>query len=216
MDSALLNKLGLSDLPSEEKNQFFSSDKLLLIPAGATLFSEGSPCTGFPILLEGSVKVVKQASNGREILLYRIVTGQSCLISSSCLLGNIKYNARGITESSVKLLLIPTLEFNQLIVRYARFREFVFNLYSGRLSELMQLVEAVAFNRLDQRIAKLLLGRPEAPIQASHQQIADELGSVREIVSRLLKNMVNQNLISLSREQILILDRENLTKLYLR
>ncbi len=216
MDSALLNKLGLSDLPSEEKNQFFSSDKLLLIPAGATLFSEGSPCTGFPILLEGSVKVVKQASNGREILLYRIVTGQSCLISSSCLLGNIKYNARGITESSVKLLLIPTLEFNQLIVRYPRFREFVFNLYSERLSELMQLVEAIAFNRLDQRIAKLLLDRPEAPIQASHQQIADELGSVREIVSRLLKNMVNQNLISLSREQILILDRENLTKLYLR
>jgi hypothetical protein len=101
------------------------------------------------------------------------------------------------------------------MVEHAPFRDFVFHLFADRIGELMQLVEEVAFARLDQRLAKLLLARNEATLNVTHQQLADELGSVREIVSRLLKGFAAQGLVSLGREQVAIVDREGLQKLAL-
>ena len=145
------------------------------------------------------------APNGRELQLYRVVPGDACVLTSSCLLGHAPYSAHGVAESETTLVTLPAPVFNKLITSCEPFRTYVFNIFAERIAELMQLVEAVAFQRLDQRLAALLLGKGKL-IRTTHQQLADELGSVREIVSRLLRSFADQGLVALAREQVEILD----------
>lgn len=203
----------LAGLKAETAHTLLGEHNILRLPAGAHVFAEHQPCQGFPLLLEGSIKVVKQAANGRELLLYRVSPGGSCIISSSCLLGRSDYNARGIAETPLALLVLPVGKFSALMMEHAAFRDFVFHLFAERIGELMQLVEEVAFARLDQRLAKLLLAKNDTVLSVTHQQLADELGSVREIVSRLLKGFAAQGLVTQGREQLTITDRPGLQKL---
>ena len=203
----------LSDLNIEQLASLLRPEALLQLPENTELFAEHQPCRGFPLVLEGSIRVIKQSANGRELMLYRVKPGGSCIISSSCLLGKTQYNARGITETAIKLLVLPLPLFSTLITENTAFRDFVFHLFSERISNLMELVEEVAFTRLDQRLAKQLISRSDNVLNITHQQLANELGSVREIVSRLLKGFAAQGLVGLSREQIQILNREKLTLL---
>jgi len=152
------------------------------VPKGAVLFDENSPCGAFPMILEGSVRVIKTAANGRELQLYRVLPGDSCILSTGCMMGNAPYSASGIAESELTLVAVPPHLFHKLLSEHAPFRTYVFGLFTERITELMQLVEAVAFHKLDQRLAALLLGKGKV-VHATHQQLADELGSVREIVS---------------------------------
>jgi len=201
----------LHSLTEEEIAGLCAPASVVDVPVETELFSEHQPCGGFPLLISGAIKVVKSTPAGREILLYRVEPGGSCIISSTCLLGHSPYNARGVTQTAVRLATLPGKLFDRLIARNPDFRDFVFNLLAERVAELMQLVEEVAFHRLDQRLAKLLLNR-DAPILTTHQALADELGSVREIVSRLLKNFSEQGLVALRREQIEVLDRDALQR----
>ncbi len=203
----------LGGLSGERLSTLLAPQAVMHLPAGTQVFAEHQPCQGFPLLLEGSIKVVKLAASGRELMLYRVAPGGSCIISSSCLLGHTDYNARGIAETPLKLLVLPAGSFSILMLEHPPFRDFVFHLFAERIGELMQLVEEVAFARLDQRLAKLLLARSETVLNVTHQQLADELGSVREIVSRLLKGFAAQGLVSLGREQLTLVDRSGLQKL---
>lgn len=178
--------------------------RIMTVPAATVLFDERQPCQGFPLVLRGSIRVTKPAANGRELPLYRVLPGESCIISSSCLLGCSDYNARGVTESETVLGLLPRPLFDELMAQPV-FRDFIFKLFSERIAELMQLVEEVAFRKLDQRLANLLLGRGRL-LHTTHQQLADDLGSVREMVTRLLKGFADQGLVRLAREQIEIVD----------
>lgn len=200
-------------LPAERLAELLRPEAQMRLPAGTHVFAEQQPCQGFPLLIEGSIKVVKLATSGRELMLYRVTPGGSCIISSSCLLGHSDYNARGIAETPLTLLALPTPAFSRLLVEHPPFRDFVFHLFAERISELMQLVEEVAFARLDQRLAKLILARNENVLAVTHQQLADELGSVREIISRLLKGFAAQGLVTLGREQLTVIDRAGLQKL---
>ena len=202
----------LSALKQEEIAALCKPEVTAFIPEGAELFAERQSCRGFPLLIAGSIKVVKNTPSGREMLLYRVEPGGSCVITFSCLLGHTTYTARGIAETPLRLLMLPTALFERLIAGSAAFRDFVFQLLAERIAELMQLVEAVAFHRLDQRLAKLLLGKGE-PIHVTHQMLADELGSVREIVSRLLKGFAAQGLVTLGRERIDLVNRDGLRQL---
>jgi CRP/FNR family transcriptional regulator len=201
----------LAALPVGLRRQVSATVQYVKVPAGAILFDEQQPCQGFPFILEGTIRVVKAAANGRELPLYRVLPGESCIITSSCLLGHAAYNARGITEGPTTLALLPRELFNALLGEPV-FRAFVFALFSERMADLMQLVEEVAFQKLDQRLAALLLGKGRV-VSVTHQQLADELGSVREIVSRLLKNFSEQDLVRLGREQIEILDPARLRQI---
>jgi CRP/FNR family transcriptional regulator len=203
----------LAGLAAQRLDALLQPQGVMQLAAGTQVFAEHQPCQGFPLLIEGSIKVVKLASSGRELMLYRVVPGGSCIISSSCLLGHTDYNARGIAETPLTLLAMPIPLFSALMIEHAPFRDFVFHLFADRIGELMQLVEEVAFTRLDQRLAKLILARNETRIHVTHQQLADELGSVREIVSRLLKGLAAQDLLTLGREQIVISNREGLQKI---
>jgi len=202
----------LGSLAQEEISALCAPEAVANLSEGTELFVERQACRGFPLLTSGTIKVVKCTPTGREMLLYRVEPGGSCVITSSCLLGHTTYTARGIAETPLRMLILPKALFEKLIAGNAPFRDFVFHLLADRIAELMLLVEEVAFHRLDQRLAKLLLGKSE-PITATHQTLADELGSVREIVSRLLKGFAAQGLVSLARERIVLLDRDGLKQL---
>ena len=202
----------LKDIPVADVNELYATANLMLIPAGSVIFDEAQVCQGFPMLLSGNIRVFKASTNGRELQLYRVNPGESCILTSSCLLGNTRYQARGIAEQDLEMVLLPANAFYNLIADQKAFRIYVFNLFSERLTDLMQLVSAVAFQKLDQRLANLLLSKSDS-IHLTHQALADELGSVREIVSRLLKNFSEQGWIKLGREKIDILDPTALKKL---
>jgi CRP/FNR family transcriptional regulator len=200
----------LQELPAALRDRIAGAVQLMTIPAGTVLFDEHQPCLGFPFVLSGGIRVVKLAANGRELPLYKVLPGESCIITSSCLLGHADYNARGMTESETALILLPRALFDEMLGT-AVFRDFVFHLFSERMAELMQLIEEVAFRKLDQRLANLLLGKGRQ-LHTTHQHLADELGSVREMVSRLLKGFADQGLVRLGREQIEILDPAGLRR----
>ena len=193
-------------------DRLLDDSMVLNLKAGTVLFDDESPCQAFPLLIEGTIRVSKVAPNGREMQLYRVVLGEACLLSSSCLLGNAPYSARGIAESELTVVTLPQPLFTRLLAEHEPFRTYVFSLFSDRISELMQLVEAVAFQRLDQRLAALLLGKGRV-VRTTHQNLAEELGSVREIVSRLLKNFSEQGLVALERERIEILNPQGLREI---
>lgn len=200
----------LAQLPAGLLQRMVDAMQTLSVPSGATVFDEHQPCRGFPFVLDGAIRVVKLSASGRELPLYRVLTGESCVISSSCLLGHADYNARGVSEGATTLALLPRPLFNEMMAE-AVFRDFVFSLFSVRIADLMQLVEEVAFRKLDQRLAALLLGKGRV-VHATHQQLADELGSVREMVSRLLKGFAEQGLVRLGREQVEVLDAAGLRR----
>ncbi len=201
----------LADLPASLREAIDLQAGMLTIPAGTTLFDDTQPCRGFPFILSGAIRVTKVAANGRELPLYDVTPGETCIITSSCLLGNVPYSARGTTQSETVLVLLPHALFTELLAQPA-FRNFIFQLFAERMADLMQLVEEVAFRKLDQRLAARLLGKGRL-VRATHQQLADELGSVREMVSRLLKGFAEQGLVTLGREQIEILDAARLRHL---
>lgn len=202
----------IGQLPDAAVDEIVRTAAPRQVTAGAILFEAASPCTGFPMLIEGSVRVVKSAPSGREVQLYRVTPGDSCLLSSSCLLGGAPYAATGIAETAVTLLALPPALFHRLLAEHKPFRDYVFGLFSERLADLMALVEAVTFHKLDQRLAALLLGKGEL-VRTTHQGLADELGSVREMVSRLLSNFQDRGWVELGREQIRITDPAALRRL---
>lgn len=182
------------------------------VPAGTIAFDEDSPCSALTLLTGGSVRVVRSGAQGREIMLYRVRPGESCILSVSCLLGRTSYAARGIVESNLSGVQVPAELFERLVAEVPAFRTFIFELFGSRVSALLQLVEQVAFHRLDQRLAALLLRRFEEvgtkTLETTHQDLADQLGSVREIVSRVLESFENEGAIGITRGRLTLIRPE--------
>jgi CRP/FNR family transcriptional regulator len=165
-------------------------------------------------VLEGSVRVQKLAENGREITLYRVESGGSCVLTTSCLLARERYPAEGITETEVIAAMIPLALFEKALDTSAGFRRFVFSTYAQRISHLILLVEEVAFGRIDERLAQCLLEMREVDntVEATHQVLAAELGTAREVISRQLKEFERRGWIALQRGRIEILQPDNLRR----
>jgi len=202
----------LRDLSDAVLDELLGDAVFMEVPAGAMMFDENQPCMGFPLLLAGSARVIKPSPNGRELHLYYVEPGEACILTSSCLLGGTRYQARGLVKTDLELVVLPPHTFRALFSRSESFREYVFGRFSERMSDLLELVSAVAFQRLDQRLARALVSKP-SPIRITHQALADELGSLREIVSRLLKTFVDQGFVRLGREQIDVVDVSSLQRL---
>lgn len=181
------------------------------VPTGTVLFSENAPCQGFPLVLEGEVKVSRRSADGRSLELYRVVAGELCLVSSASLFRSTPVSAQGITTKATRLLLITPPVFMQWL-ECSAFRNEVLGLFAERMADLTGLIDAVAFQRLDQRLAAALLGRGPH-IALTHQQLASELGTVREIVSRLLRRFEREGWVELAREHIGIVDSKALRAL---
>jgi len=148
--------------------------------------------------------VSRSSGDGRSLELYRVVPGELCLVSSACLFRTQPLSAHGVATKATTLILISPAIFNQWLVTPA-FRSDVLGLFAERMADLTSLIDAVAFQKLDQRLAALLL--EEAPeLKTSHAKLADRLGTVRDIVGRLLKNFEQRELVALSRERIRVLN----------
>lgn len=179
-------------------------------PSDTFLFGVGDRCSSFLLLLEGKIRVYISSDEGREMSLYRIEPGQTCLLTTSCLMGSSPYPAIGRTETDVHGLAIESDTFYKLLASSAEFRNLVFQDFGGRLSVIIQLTHEVAFNKLDIRLADFLATTDLAKI--THHQIAMELGTVREIVSRLLKQFQEEGVVKLHRNRIEITDHVKLAK----
>jgi len=173
-------------------------------PSGTVLFSENAPCQGFPLVLDGEIKVSSRSGDGRTLELYRVVPGELCLVSSASLFRTQPLSAHGITTKASTLLLIPPGVFMHWL-QTPVFRDAVLGLFAERMADLTSLIDAVAFHRLDQRLAAALLGRGQN-LALTHQALADELGTVREIISRLLRRFEREGWVELARERIHIRD----------
>lgn len=179
------------------------------LPAGTRVFGEGTACQAYLILLSGEVRVRKVAESGREIVLYRVGAGETCIITTACLMSGVDYDAEGIAETDVTARVLPAAGFRELLGASEPFRDFVFRAYGSRISSLLMLIDEVAFGRMDRRLAACLLDRARggAELAATHQDLAVELGSAREVVSRLLKEFERKGWVELARGRIRLLDR---------
>lgn len=192
----------------ELTKELLDSSNIIEAAASQTVFHQGDTCKNYLIILEGRVKVISRAENGREIVLYRLAQGDTCVLTTSCLFGKKNYPAEGVSETALTALAIPSDRFSQAIQKSTAFREMVFSAFSAHLSELITLVEEIAFGRIESRLARHLIDHRDADdtLTSTHQNIATELGSAREVISRQLKEMESKGHIKLNRGQIRIID----------
>ena len=181
-------------------------------PAGTRLFDEGSPCQAYLFLLSGQVRVQKIGESGREIVLYRVAAGETCVITTACLLGGSNYDVEGIAETAINARIVPAALFRELLAQSASFRDCVFKTFGARISTLLTVIEGVAFGRVDRRLAACLLERagPQGEVAATHQELANDLGSVREVVSRQLKEFERRGWVKLGRGHLVLASRDAL------
>lgn len=187
--------------------------RIVEAPVGTIGYSEGSPCNGYVLRLAGQSRVYKISSSGREILLYRVAAGDTCVLTTTCLLGHSDYPASTIVEKPIRDAFVPASIFHQLMIESDVFRRFVMENYGGLISDLIVLLDEVAFHSLDARLAKLLLDERQPRIERTHQQLADELGTAREVVSRQLKRCEQKGWVTLGRGHIEIVDRAALERI---
>ena len=201
----------LGEIDDDQLTDILGRASLVRLSKGDMIFNPLDPCRAFPFVLEGRLRVFKQSAGGRELSLYYVTPGEACIVTAGCLLGREAYNASGQVKEDTAIIMMAEDDFNRTMGN-DRFRAFVFSLISGRIVELMQLVEEVAFHRLDKRLAGLLLDRGRI-LNVSHQELADELGTVREMVSRLLSGFADTGMIRLGRGRIEVLDRNGLSRI---
>ncbi|MFN8398604.1 MAG: Crp/Fnr family transcriptional regulator [Anaerolineales bacterium] len=185
---------------------------LAQIPAKHDVFLEGDRVEATALLISGVVRVYKIGETGREITLYRFGNGSSCILTANAILSQNTFPAIATVEQDAEAVMIPADVFRAWVKRYDLWRDFVFDLLSQRLSTVMAVVDEVVFHRMDRRVANFLLkrGREENPIRVTHQEIASDLGSSREVISRLLEDFISDGSIRLGRGMVEILDFETL------
>ena len=206
---------GLAKLPDHLRRFLADRSTVIKVSEGTMIFGPGKSPDHMLLLLEGTVRVQQRSDSGREIVLYRVTAGESCVMTTACLLAHEDYTAEGIAATDVKAAAIPRAVFDDLLARSPEFRSFVFYAYSKRMTDLFMIIDEVAFKRLDIRLAQkiLTLADDSGVLKTTHQKLAAELGSAREVVSRQLQEFQRRGWVAQSRGTIEILDRENLQAL---
>ncbi len=181
---------------------------------GSCIFEQGDECTHLALMLSGTAKIYTLAETGREITLYRIEAGQSCILTASCIQSNNRFPAFAICESNIEAILIPSNFLQKWLAESTTWQHYIFGLISQRMASVISLVEEIAFNKLDQRIARLLIQyqnkSTSSAIHVTHHAIASELGTSREVVSRILLNFQSSRLVNLTRGSIVVLNSDEI------
>ncbi|WP_166415990.1 Crp/Fnr family transcriptional regulator [Cochlodiniinecator piscidefendens] len=206
---------GLSRLSGGIRDILLRQSKIVDLPTGTVVFGPAKTPLDLLLLIKGTVRVSQTTENGREIVLYRVHAGESCVMTNACLFTFEENGAEGITESDVTAAAIPKSVFDRLVAESSEFREFVFAAYSRRITDLMYVVEEVAFGRIDIRLAQRLLHLVNSmgDVKGTHQDFATELGSAREVISRQLQDFQKRGLVKLNRGSLHVTDLQALTTL---
>ncbi len=194
---------------------FFDAAIPAHIPAGHTIAETGSECSQLALVVSGSVRVYKLADKGREITLYRIKDGDSCVLTASCLMSATPFPAIAVAETELDALVIPANSAKAWMTQHPPWSSFVFGLISKRLTEVITVLENVTFQRLDVRVAAYLVNMADkgSTLAITHHEIAADLGSSREVVSRTLKEFDKQGWINMGRGELIIQDLPQLQNL---
>ena len=202
----------LAPLDPAAREAVRAASRRVRLPAGAAAFRPGQPCAHWLIVCAGQVRVSRAAAHGREIVLYRVHPGESCVLTTAGLLEGAAYDAEAICETEVEALLLPAAAFLRLVADEPSFRRFAFAAYASRIAALIELAEELAFDEVGTRLARRLLAlrAPDGSVPATHEALAAELGTAREVVSRRLKAFERAGHVALARGRILVADPEAL------
>jgi len=180
------------------------------IPAESVLIESGTYVKSVPLVIEGSVKIIRIDQEGNELLLYFLHPGETCAMALSCCIGHTKSQIRAVAETDLQMITIPIQKMEEWSSKYKSWRDFVMKSYHKQLMDAFETIDIIAFSKLDERL-KLLLknkkeinGNPE--IRITHQEIATNLNSSRVVISRLLKKLENENYIELKHNKIRIIN----------
>ncbi len=204
----------LSGLDKQHQDRLKEVVVFKQLKQGEIAYEPGWDCSNFLMCLGGQTRVYRSSESGREILLYRVASGDTCVLTTSCLMANSTFPAESIAEQDTLLAAIPMSVFNEIMAQSELFRKFVHNNYGELLSDLILLVNEVAFSRIDMRLARYLLktADTENTIHSTHQQLALDMGSVREVISRHLNEWEREGWIEIQRGIIHLLNKEKLNE----
>ncbi len=206
----------LADSQQPLRDDFFRHASRIHLPAGQTIAYPGDECAQFILIISGHLRIFRATDNGREITLYRLGTGESCVLTAACIMGRQGFPAEARSTSPIDAVTIPAQQARNWLTSWPAWCTFTFGLVSQRLAEVIAMLEEVAFQRMNVRIAHYLLTlstSDENPLHITHQQIADDLGTSREVVSRIIKSFEREHLLRASRKTISIIDRQRLLAL---
>lgn len=182
----------INDILLLSRHNFVSRDTLIHL--------EGQPCENLELMLSGEKRVYKSSPSAKEITLYEVGPGEACILNAACVLSDTVCPANAITITDVHSLLIPAKDFRKLLSEYEQMRAFVFNAVSQRLAGILELISEIVFEKMDERLFDYIVEKSEnGVLSITHQQIANDLGTAREVVSRLLKDFERKGKVNLSR-----------------
>nr|WP_040819246.1 Crp/Fnr family transcriptional regulator [Litoreibacter arenae] len=206
---------GLSRLEPRTKQLLVQRSSIITMPTASVIFGPGKSPENMLFLLEGTVRVQQVSETGHEIVLYRINAGESCVLTTACLLAYDDYSAEGVAESEVQAAAVPRIVFDDLVAQSPSFRNFVFAAFSKRITDLFLVIDEVAFQRMDVRLAHKLieLSGSDDTIATTHQKLSVELGTAREVISRQLQEFQRRGWIEQSRGAVRIVERSKLENL---
>ncbi len=205
----------LRRLPATLQADLAAGSRIVEVPEGSRIFRPGQGPENFLLVLDGVVRVSQVSEGGREIVLYRVNAGESCTLTTACLIGDEDYQADGLAETAVRAVAVPRHLFDELVGTSTEFRRFVFTAFGRRVTSLLRVIEDVAFARIEVRLAQRLLQLSDQAgrVAATHQELANELGSAREVVSRNLTEWQRRGLVVGHRGLVQIADRAALVRL---
>ncbi len=203
---------GTAALPRSVRDRLIDVARIIHMDPGAQVFGPANVPDSLFFLYDGRIRVSQTSDTGREITLYRVDAGESCVLTTACMLAEEAYNAEGVAETEITAVVLPKPAFDRLVAEEEAFRKFVFAAYSKRLIDLLRVVDDVAFGHMDVRLAERLLSLAGdlKEIPATHQQLASELGTAREVVSRVLSDFQKREMIAQSRGRIALTDKNAL------
>ncbi|WP_108660351.1 Crp/Fnr family transcriptional regulator [Acuticoccus kandeliae] len=203
---------GLRTLSPEIRDALVSGSQIMSLPRGTVVFEPGQRPKFLLLLLDGTVRVQQRSDTGRDVFLYRVHAGESCVLTTACLLAYEDYSADAVAETDITAVGIPRALFEDLVGRSKEFREFIFNAYSRRITDLFLLIDEIVFKRIDVRLAARLLAmaEPGGIVKATHQMLATELGTAREVISRTLQDFQKRGIVEQARGELRILDADRL------
>lgn len=200
----------------EFKQAFYTQAQYMELPAGVSIAEEGQSCSQLALVLDGVGRVFKLSSSGREVTLYRIYGGESCVLTASCIMNQGMFPAMAVTETAVRAILIPQTNVRQWFCGEPQWQQFIFGLLSHRLANIISVVEEVAFKRIDVRLAEQFareIAKGEVVVYKTHAELAADVGSSREVVSRILRDLTQRGLVKSSRGHIDIIDKQAVLEL---
>lgn len=192
----------LSQLDERKLEKLIENIHVRSFEGGTIILQEGNACENMVFILKGSIRVYKLSPEGREITLYHIGKGETCIILNSCIIENSNYPAIAEVEEDAQLAIISSIYFNELIFSAPSYQKYIFHIVSKRLTEVLTIVDEVVFKHMDTRIAAFLYEKTLKDgnkLEITHEKISLEIGSAREVVSRILKDFEKQNILTLSR-----------------